>query len=55
MLAAPSAERLRAGELEAVFLPEHGMLCASLRQRGVLRKESKTCAWESRPIMGAST
>jgi aldose 1-epimerase len=35
MLAAPSAERLRAGELEAVFLPEHGMLCASLRQRGV--------------------
>jgi galactose mutarotase-like enzyme len=33
-LAAPDATRLVAGELEAVFLPRHGMLCASLRHRG---------------------
>ncbi len=30
----PSARRLTAGELEAVFLPAHGMLGASLRHRG---------------------
>ena len=30
----PSARRLVAGELEAVFLPGHGMLGASLRHRG---------------------
>jgi len=35
ILTAASAHSLRAGELEAVFLPEHGMLCASLRQQGV--------------------
>jgi aldose 1-epimerase len=29
------SRRLAAGELEAVFLPEHGMLGASLRHRGV--------------------
>jgi aldose 1-epimerase len=34
LLAAPGARRLVAGELEAVVLPEHGMLCASLRHRG---------------------
>jgi aldose 1-epimerase len=31
----PSAHRLVAGDLEAVFLPNHGMLGASLRHRGV--------------------
>jgi aldose 1-epimerase len=31
----PSARRLVAGDLEAVFLPSHGMLGASLRHRGV--------------------
>jgi len=35
ILAAPSARRLAAGELEAVLLPERGMLCASLSRRGV--------------------
>jgi aldose 1-epimerase len=35
ILTAASAHMLRSGELEAVFLPEHGMLCASLRQRSV--------------------
>ena len=30
-----SARALTVGELEAVFLPRHGMLCASLRHRGV--------------------
>jgi aldose 1-epimerase len=30
-----AARRLAAGELEAVFLPDHGMLGASLRHRGV--------------------
>jgi len=30
-----SAHRLVAGDLEAVFLPGHGMLGASLRHRGV--------------------
>lgn len=34
LLDAPDATRLVAGELEAVFLPRHGMLCASLRHRG---------------------
>jgi aldose 1-epimerase len=35
-----SACTLNAGELEAVFLPGHGMLCASLRHRGteILRR-----------------
>ena len=31
----PTAHTLRAGDLEAVFLPAHGMLGASLRRRGV--------------------
>ena len=31
----PTTHTLRAGELEAVFLPAHGMLGASLRHRGV--------------------
>jgi len=31
----PTARVLRAGDLEAVFLPAHGMLGASLRHRGV--------------------
>src|SRR6266487_323086 len=31
----PSARTLVAGDLEAVFLPDHGMLGASLRHRGV--------------------
>ena len=31
----PSAHTLIAGDLEAVFLPGHGMLGASLRHRGV--------------------
>ncbi len=31
----PTAHTLRAGELEAVFLPAHGMLGASVRHRGV--------------------
>ena len=31
----PSARMLVAGDLEAVFLPAHGMLGASLRHRGV--------------------
>ena len=31
----PTAHRIRAGELEAVFLPAHGMLGASVRHRGV--------------------
>jgi aldose 1-epimerase len=34
LLDAPDACKLVAGELEAVFLPRHGMLCASLRHRG---------------------
>jgi aldose 1-epimerase len=34
LLDAPSVRRLAAGDLEAVFLPERGMLCASLRHRG---------------------
>jgi len=35
LLADPSAHTLVAGELEAVFLPSHGMLGASLRHRNV--------------------
>ena len=35
ILGDPSAHRLAAGELEALFLPAHGMLGASLRHRGV--------------------
>src|SRR4249920_4179719 len=31
----PSAHTLIAGDLEAIFLPGHGMLGASLRHRGV--------------------
>jgi aldose 1-epimerase len=31
----PTARTLLAGDLEAVFLPAHGMLGASLRYRGV--------------------
>ncbi len=31
----PTARTLLAGDLEAVFLPAHGMLGASLRHRGV--------------------
>jgi len=31
----PESDALIAGDLEAVFLPERGMLCASLRHRGV--------------------
>ncbi len=31
----PTARTLVAGDLEAVFLPAHGMLGASLRHRGV--------------------
>jgi len=36
----PSARTLVAGDLEALFLPGHGMLCASLRHRGeeILRR-----------------
>lgn len=34
LLDAPGAHRLVAGDLEAVFLPAHGMLCASLRHGG---------------------
>jgi aldose 1-epimerase len=34
LLDEPTAHRLAAGELEAVFLPAHGMLGASLRHRG---------------------
>lgn len=36
----PSARTLIAGDLEAIFLPSHGMLCASLRHRGaeILRR-----------------
>jgi aldose 1-epimerase len=36
----PSARTLTAGDLEAIFLPGHGMLCASLRHRGeeILRR-----------------
>ncbi|HTW31250.1 MAG TPA: aldose 1-epimerase [Candidatus Sulfotelmatobacter sp.] len=34
-LKAPTARKLIAGDLEAVFLPAHGMLGASLRRRGV--------------------
>jgi aldose 1-epimerase len=34
LLDAPDACRLAAGDLEAIFLPAHGMLCASLRHRG---------------------
>jgi hypothetical protein len=35
-----SARTLVAGDLEALFLPSHGMLCASLRHRGaeILRR-----------------
>ncbi len=35
LLSDPSARRLAAGELEAVFLPQFGMLGASLRHRGI--------------------
>src|SRR5215510_2421104 len=35
LLNAPSVYTLIAGDLEAVFLPDHGMLGASLRHRGV--------------------
>ena len=35
LLSHPTARTLAAGELEAVFLPGHGMLGASLRHRGV--------------------
>lgn len=35
LLKDPSARTLVAGELEAIFLPAHGMLGASLRHRGV--------------------
>jgi hypothetical protein len=35
LLKEPSARTLIAGDLEAVFLPRHGMLGASLRHRGV--------------------
>jgi aldose 1-epimerase len=35
LLKDPSARTLTAGDLEAVFLPRHGMLGASLRHRGV--------------------
>jgi aldose 1-epimerase len=35
LLKDPTARTLRAGDLEAVFLPAHGMLGASLRHRGV--------------------
>jgi aldose 1-epimerase len=40
MLNDPSARTLIAGDLEAIFLPGHGMLCASLRHRGeeILRR-----------------
>ena len=31
----PAARKLIAGDLEAIFLPAHGMLGASLRHRGV--------------------
>jgi galactose mutarotase-like enzyme len=35
LLNSPSTRSLLAGDLAAVFLPDHGMLCASLRHRGV--------------------
>jgi hypothetical protein len=35
LLKDPSARTLVAGDLEAVFLPGHGMLGASLRHRGM--------------------
>ena len=35
VLADPRRRTLAAGDLKAVFLPSHGMLCASLRHRGV--------------------
>jgi aldose 1-epimerase len=35
LLKDPTTHTLRAGELEAVFLPAHGMLGASVRHRGV--------------------
>jgi aldose 1-epimerase len=35
LLKDPTAHTIRSGELEAVFLPAHGMLGASLRHRGV--------------------
>src|SRR5208283_4096691 len=35
LLKEPTACTLRAGDLEATFLPAHGMLGASLRHRGV--------------------
>src|ERR1700752_5393429 len=35
LLKDPSAQTLVAGDLEAVFLPAHGMLGASLRYKGV--------------------
>jgi aldose 1-epimerase len=40
LLSNPSARTLVAGDLEAVFLPDHGMLGASLRHRGaeILRR-----------------
>jgi aldose 1-epimerase len=34
LLDSPSVQRLASGRLSAVFLPDHGMLCASLRDRG---------------------
>src|SRR5208337_312883 len=40
LLSDPSARTIVAGDLEAVFLPGHGMLGASLRHRGaeILRR-----------------
>jgi aldose 1-epimerase len=40
LLSDPSVRTLVSGDLEAVFLPGHGMLCASLRHRGaeILRR-----------------
>jgi aldose 1-epimerase len=35
LLKDPAARTLKAGDLEAVFLPGYGMLGASLRHRGV--------------------
>ena len=40
MMSEPLSRRLEAGDLEAVFLPAQGMLCASLLHRGseILRR-----------------
>ena len=42
-----SAHTLRAGDMEAVFLPDHGMLGASLRYQGMeilqARGRSRSC------------